>query len=372
MPDPAPTTDADLPDWARAVEARVRSGKLLPTDRYALEPERLMIDAGLVPDVWQLQLLRTPVLRTLLCCSRQSGKSTLAAALAWQVVLRQPGALVLLVSPTLRQSTELFRDKLLRLWNDLKRPLEADPPTQGSITLSNGSRIISLPGSEENVRGYSAVALLVIDEAARVPDPLYYSIRPMLAVSRGRLVALSTPYGRRGWFHQAWANGGGDWHRVLVRASDCPRIDADFLRDEERSLGQRWYRQEYECSFEAMVDAVFDYDAVLRIADDTVAPLWPETDDELTPYAMDDDDDEPLLLDDGPWPANVCRHCRRKCSPAALDAWQLCAECRHLPPREVTGDLPMGGERWVCGQCGRRYEKRPGEFSAPNCPNCSR
>jgi hypothetical protein len=43
--------------------------------------------------------------------------------------------------------------------------------------------------------------MLVIDEASRVDDTLYLAVRPLLAVSGGRLVALSTPFGKRGWFH---------------------------------------------------------------------------------------------------------------------------------------------------------------------------
>jgi hypothetical protein len=75
------------------------------------------------------------------------------------------------------------------------------------LELRNGSRIVSLPGDETTVRGYSGVRLLVVDEAARVPDDLYFSIRPMLAVSGGRLVCLSTPFGKRGFFYEAWTEG---------------------------------------------------------------------------------------------------------------------------------------------------------------------
>jgi hypothetical protein len=71
------------------------------------------------------------------------------------------------------------------------------------LHLDNGSRIIGLPASEGKVRVYSSVALLVIDEASRVGDGLYRAMRPMLAVSRGRLLALSTPFGKRGWFYEA-------------------------------------------------------------------------------------------------------------------------------------------------------------------------
>src|SRR5262249_19679539 len=143
------------------------------------------------------------------------------------------------------------------------------------LELANGSRIVALPGDEQHIRGYAAVSLLVIDEAARVADALYYAVRPMLAVSQGRLVALSTPFGKRGWFHAAWT-GAGDWERVQVTARECPRITAAFLADERQALGPRWYRQEYECSFEDASDAVFAWDDIQAALADDVPPLWTE------------------------------------------------------------------------------------------------
>jgi hypothetical protein len=61
-------------------------------------------------------------------------------------------------SPTLRQSGELFRDKVLRLFTDLGRPL-AVRQTALTVEFANGSRIVSLPGDEQKIRGYSRVAL---------------------------------------------------------------------------------------------------------------------------------------------------------------------------------------------------------------------
>src|SRR5205807_4237403 len=130
------------------------------------------------------------------------------------------------------------------------------------LELANGSRVVSLPGKEETVRGYSGVRLLVVDEAARVPDALYYAIRPMLAVSAGRIVAMSTPFGRRGWFHQEWTAGGPDWLRLQVPASDCPRISPDFLDQERASLGPWWFAQVYDCQFMDTHDQVFPSDLI--------------------------------------------------------------------------------------------------------------
>jgi hypothetical protein len=108
---------------------------------------------------------------------------------------------------------------------------------------------VALPGNEGTIRGYSGVNLLVVDEASRVPDSLYTAVRPMLAVSGGRLVTLSTPFGSRGWWYEAWEHGGSDWVREKVTAEECPRIFAAFLDEERRELGEWFFNQEYMCTF---------------------------------------------------------------------------------------------------------------------------
>jgi hypothetical protein len=162
-----------------------------------VDPANLLASAGLAPDAWQRDVLRSNAERVLLLCSRQAGKSTVAAALALRAALFEAPALVLLLSPTLRQSGELFR-KVMVLFRGLGHTVPVEAESALRLELANGSRIVSLPGSEGTVRSYSSVRLLVIDEAARVADGLYRSVRPMLAVSKGRLVALSTPFGKRG------------------------------------------------------------------------------------------------------------------------------------------------------------------------------
>jgi hypothetical protein len=227
---------------------------------------------GMSPDAWQERLLRSPASRLLLLCSRQSGKSTVAAALALLTALLRRGSLVLVLSPSLRQSSELFR-KVLDLFASLGRPTRVLAESALRLELANGSRVVALPGDEKNVRCYSGVAMLIIDEAARVEDALYCSVRPMLAVSQGRLVALSTPFGKRGWFHEEW-HGEGEWERLKVTAEECARIPADFLAEEKRALGERWYRQEYLCSFEEIMDAVFSYADIQAAMSDEVKPLF--------------------------------------------------------------------------------------------------
>jgi hypothetical protein len=220
-----------------------------------LDPSNLLWARGLDPDPWQRDLLLSGDRQLLLNCSRQSGKSTVVSALALHTALFTPGALVLLVSPSLRQSGEIYR-KVLDGYHALGRPLPAVHETQAGLELANGSRVLCLPGREQTIRAFGGVNLLVLDEAARVPDALYSSVRPMLAVSRGRLVALSTPFGQRGWFYREW-EGDGPWKKVRVTWRDCPRITPEFIAEETRALGPAWVDQEYNALFTAMEGLVY-------------------------------------------------------------------------------------------------------------------
>lgn len=232
----------------------------------------LMNTLGLKPDPWQIDVITSDHRRLLLNCARQSGKTTVVAVLGLVQALAQGMTRVLLVSRSLRQSREMFRLMTHYHWM-LKSP-SLKRQTAEELEFQNFSRIVCMPCSEETIRGFAHVDLLVIDEAARVPDDLYRAVRPMLAVSGGRLIALSTPFGKRGWFHEEWL-GSNPWHRVRVTAEECPRISPPFLAEERQALGERWYRQEYLCSFEDTVDAVFAWDDIHAAVTDDVQPLFP-------------------------------------------------------------------------------------------------
>jgi hypothetical protein len=231
----------------------------------ALNPALILAAQGIAPDPWQQELLVAPARQVLLNCSRQAGKSRTVSALALHAALFHPASLTLLVSASLRQSVELFR-KVVEGYVALRRPVKAVGDSQTTLELTNRSRIVSLPGREQTIRSFGGVRLLIIDEAARVPDDLYGSVRPMLAVSRGRLLCLSTPFGKRGFFWHEWSRGGPTWHRVQIPWQQCPRITPDFIDEERRSLGDSWVGQEYCCSFESMEGLVYpDFESQCRI-----------------------------------------------------------------------------------------------------------
>jgi hypothetical protein len=229
-------------------------------------------ELGFEPDATQARVLNCGSHRVLLNCTRQWGKSTVTAARAVHQAMTVEGSLTLVVSPSARQSGEFLR-KAEEFVRRLKIKPRGDGDNEISVMLPNRSRIVGLPGREATVRGFSAVNLLLVDEASRVSDELYLSLRPMLATSNGTLWLMSTPHGKSGFFWEAWNAGGESWERVRVPASECPRIPKSFLEEERRTMGDLWFRQEYGCEFVDAVSGVFDRDVVERAVREDVAPL---------------------------------------------------------------------------------------------------
>lgn len=219
-------------------------------------------------DRWQEDLLLSEHPRILLNITRQGGKSTMAGLIATHKALTTPGALVLILAPSERQAKETFA-KAATLY---KHDIPADSYRKLGMELRNGSRIEALPGTEKTVRGYSGVDLLILDEAARVEDGLYYAVRPMLAVSGGRLLMMSTPFGKRGVFFEEWENGRG-WERYKVPATEIPRIPQSFLDEERAAMPGALYQQEYGCQFTETTDEIFTHDMVANAVTDDVQPL---------------------------------------------------------------------------------------------------
>lgn len=222
----------------------------------ALDPCILMEDIGFTPDPWQARALRSQSRRMALLASRQSGKSTVTSCIALHQAIYSPGSTVLLFAPVERQAEELFR-KIMYGYRALGRPVAPRKELALSLEMENDSRIVCLPGREANIRSFSSVALAIIDEASRVPDDLVSGVSPMLAISRGRLLLLTTPFGRRGVFFDIWEGTDPAWERIRAVAADCPRYDPAFLEQERRLLGPRYFAQEYESEFVASEGQLF-------------------------------------------------------------------------------------------------------------------
>jgi hypothetical protein len=224
------------------------------------------------PDARQIEVLEATAKQGILNCSRQWGKSTVAAAKAVHRAYVKPECLVLVASPSERQSAEFVR-KAARMVSRLGIVPRGDGDNAMSLEFPNGSRIVGLPGMDGTVRGFSAVSMLLIDKASRVEDSMYKALRPMLAVSDGDLWLMSTPRGRQGFFYEAWEHGGAEWFRVHGPATECPRIRREFLEKERNVMGAFSFRQEYLGEFVDTGTGVFERGMVEAAMDDNIKPL---------------------------------------------------------------------------------------------------
>lgn len=254
---------------------RTHDARLGVIESKIIQPPSMPIPANAVdfarsinfePDLWQAQVLNSDSKRLCICAARQTGKSATVALRALHTALIS-NALVLLLSPSVRQSQLLYQ-AVLRHYERAGRPLFKAETTL-ALSLRNGSQIIALPGSEQTIRGYASVSLLAVDESARVPDELYFSSLPFLAISEGTVILLSTPFGERGFFHSVFTGPADDeWERILIRASECSRISSAFLDEQREQMGPYWFDSEYNCMFLSPEGSMFSTDAIHKMFDD--------------------------------------------------------------------------------------------------------
>src|SRR5260221_2216332 len=215
---------------------------------------------GVDPNPLQESVLRGGR-RGIVNCTRQWGKSTVAAAKAVHRAYCRPDSLILVLSPSGKQSGELMR-KAEEFVSRLGIKVRGDGTIAISIALPNRSRIVGLPHRETTSRGFSKVSLMLIDEASRVEDKLYRAMRPALAVGNGDLWLMSTPNGKQGFFHAEWMGGGPQWQRISATARGCPWIDPQFLDEERQNMTDAFFRQEYMCEFGEAEGRVFSQESI--------------------------------------------------------------------------------------------------------------
>ena len=226
---------------------------------------------GFVPDSWQEALLRSTSKRVLLNVSRQAGQEHRSRDHRPTPRPLPPEESGTSLRPGLEAGAGVLPEARRLLPGSGASGFSASRK-QALIRTRERQPGLILPGTERTIRGFSSAALLIVDEAARIDDPLYHAIRPMVAVSGGALMMLSTPFGRRGVFYEEWSQGEG-WDRYEVPATECARNSQEFLEEEKKQSG-RYYRQEYMCSFEETEDTIFIREVVEAAFDDEIQPLW--------------------------------------------------------------------------------------------------
>ncbi len=227
---------------------------------------------GLTLDPWQIQMLDSPKNRICLNIHRQGGKSFMSSLICLHRALFYPKSLSLIVAPALTQSQENF-GKIRDLIDRLPVRPAFDESTKLRLRMGNGSRILCLPGGTKGktIRGFSKPDVIVEDESAQCSDELYEALTPMMAVNPNcKYIMASTPFGQRGHFYKTWTEGGPEWLKIRVVASECKRISAEYLAEEKARHGPYIFAQEYEGEFVASDTQLISHESIIKAHDSDI------------------------------------------------------------------------------------------------------
>lgn len=239
--------------------------------------EVFIIATGDVPIDWQEDYL-AETRDTVVLKGRQVGASTSGGVIAARRSIYIEDHLSAIVSPSLKQSTEVKDRAKSHLTALLDSPqlrslgLTIVRDSSSLIELSNGSRILSLPGSAKSVRGWSA-HLLILDEAAYIEPETFLAARATVAATGGRTIIQSTPEAPYGHFYDAWTDAqrdpSGRWASFSVTSEEAGTVSAAFLASERALLTDEKYAQEYLGRFTSPGLGLVDPDRLKRLTEET-------------------------------------------------------------------------------------------------------
>ena len=196
-------------------------------------------------DDWQTKVLNEEgniVLRS----GRQVGKSTVISIKAGEYAINNKTKCVMIIASVERQALLLFEKVLSYIHNKDKSVIckGKKRPTKHKLQLKNGSTILCLPTGDSGygIRGHT-IDMLIADEAAFIPEEVWTAVTPMLAITKGKIILLSTPLGKKGYFYRSFTDP--TFKSFHVSAEDCPRKNQDFLDQERARMTAAQYAQEY-------------------------------------------------------------------------------------------------------------------------------
>lgn len=238
----------------------------------SLDPVVFAARVGFVAEQWQEDLLRSVERRQIVACARQVGKTHTTAIKVVHRAVYSPDSLVLVVSPTQRQSNEMLT-RCRQVFRQAGSPLKLVKDNDGELAFENSSRIVSLPGTDATTRGYSSAALIVVDEGAYLETDVFHGVLPMVG-SDGQLIALSTPAGQSGWFHSLFTTVGNGWQRHRITVHESGQWGERRIAETRALLGSVKFAAECEASFQDTDSQLFSSQSIRAASTSAVAPLF--------------------------------------------------------------------------------------------------
>jgi PBSX family phage terminase large subunit len=194
---------------------------------------------------------------------RRTGKSYGAAILAFAKLL-EPGQQVMVVAPNFSLSSIIW-DYVTDLIKKLG--IETDQYNQKDkvVKLINGSVFRLLSANNRDSLVGRAANLLIIDEAAVIPNDEYFirDLRPALSTFHdSRCLWISTPRGKGNYLYDYYMRGQDEsyenWGSAVYTWRSNPRLSEDDVAEARRSMTKALYLQEYECEWTSTEAQIYE------------------------------------------------------------------------------------------------------------------
>jgi Terminase large subunit, T4likevirus-type, N-terminal len=213
---------------------------------YRIDPALWMREVlGITPHPWQETFLRTERGASIaVLTARQVGKTTAAAVAMAHSAIFVPGSLSVVACPTQNQRAEALRKVRDMV---LKAGAELATDNKFSLELANGSRVLALPGTSANIRGYTVDAWIVADEAAQLDPEIMAALHPMRTqCPHARFAMLSTAWSYTDPFWQVWNGKDSSWTRIPATIDVAPDLIApEVIERARQQLSEDDFKREY-------------------------------------------------------------------------------------------------------------------------------
>lgn len=195
---------------------------------------------------------------------RRTGKSYGAAILAFAKLL-EPNQQVMVVAPNFSLSSIIW-DYVTDLIKQLDIEVERFNQKDKVVKLINGSIFRLLSANNRDSLVGRAANLLIVDEAAIIPNDEYFirDLRPALSTfTDSRCLWISTPRGKGNYLYSYYLRGQdeeySDWGSAVHTWRSNPRLSEKDVEEARKSMTRAMYAQEYECEWTTTESQIYEY-----------------------------------------------------------------------------------------------------------------
>lgn len=196
--------------------------------------------------------------------ARRTGKSYAAAIIAFAKLL-EPNQQVMVVAPNFSLSSIIW-DYVTDLIKKLGIETEQYNQKDKVVKLINGSVFRLLSANNRDSLVGRAANLLIVDEAAIIPNDEYFvrDLRPALSTfSDSRCLWISTPRGKGNYLYDYYARGQDDdyedWGSAVHTWRSNPMLQEKDVEEAKRSSSRALFAQEYECEWTTTESQIYEY-----------------------------------------------------------------------------------------------------------------